>query len=63
MHTDSWWGETLSKQTTWKTCTWDDIIKMDFKSIGWEGIEWINLAKNVDKWRAVMNVLMDFQVP
>jgi hypothetical protein len=55
-------GETLSKQTTWKTCTWVDNIKMDLKSIGWEGMESINLAKNVDKWRGVVNVLMNFQV-
>jgi hypothetical protein len=56
-------GETLSKQTTWKTCTWEDNTKMDLKSIGWEGMEWINLAKNVDKWRAIVNVVMNFQVP
>jgi hypothetical protein len=36
---------------------------MDLKSIGWEGMEWINLAKNVDKWRAIVNVVMNFQVP
>ena len=56
-------GETLCKQITWKTCTWEDNIKMDITSIGWEGMDWINQAKDVDKWRDIVNVVMNFQVP
>jgi hypothetical protein len=28
-----------------------------------EGVEWINLAQDMDKWRAVVNIVMNFQVP
>jgi len=30
-------------------CRWEDNIKMDFKQIGWEGIEQINLAQERHK--------------
>jgi len=29
--------------------TWDDNIKTDRKVIGWEGVDWIDLAKGRDK--------------
>ena len=38
----------------------DDNIKMDNKEFGWESVDWINLAKEKDKWQAV--VKMGFRV-
>jgi hypothetical protein len=32
-------------KTTWK---WEDNIKMDFKEVGWEGVDWIDLAQDRD---------------
>jgi len=29
---------------------WEDNIRMDFREIGWEGVEWIHLAQ----WRSLM---------
>ena len=29
---------------------WDDDIKIDLKEIGWEGVHWINLAQERNKW-------------
>jgi hypothetical protein len=34
---------------------WEDNIKMDFREVGWEGIDWIDLAQDRDRWRALMN--------
>jgi len=31
---------------------------MDHKEIGWEGVDWINLAEQKDKWRAVVKVIL-----
>ena len=28
--------------------------------MGWEGLDWINLAQDRDRWRAVVNVVMNF---
>jgi hypothetical protein len=31
--------------------------------MGWEGMDWINLAEDRDQWRALLNTVMDLQVP
>jgi hypothetical protein len=28
---------------------------MDLREIGWDGIDWIDLAQNMDQWRALVN--------
>jgi hypothetical protein len=43
--------------------TWVDNIKMDLLEIGWGGVDWIGLAKGRDKWRALMNAIMNLRVP
>jgi hypothetical protein len=42
---------------------WVDIIKRDLREIGWGGMDWIDLARNRDEWRALVNMVMNFQVP
>jgi hypothetical protein len=36
-------------------------INMDLGEIGWGGADWISLAQERDKWRALVNVVMDLQ--
>jgi hypothetical protein len=40
-----------------------DNIKIYLKKIGWDSMDWINLAKDMDQWRAVVNTVMNFRVP
>jgi hypothetical protein len=42
---------------------WMDNIKMDLLEIGWCGVDWIGLAQNRDKWRALVNAVMNLRVP
>jgi hypothetical protein len=42
---------------------WEDNIKMDLKEMGWEGVDWIDMAQDRDRWRAVVNALMNLRVP
>jgi hypothetical protein len=42
---------------------WVDNIKMDLLEIGWGGVDWICLAQDRDKWRALVNVVMNLRVP
>jgi hypothetical protein len=42
---------------------WEDNIKMDLREIEWDGMDWIKLAQDRDQWRALVNTVMNFQVP
>jgi hypothetical protein len=37
-----------------------DNIKVDLLEIGWGGVDWIGLAQDRDKWRALVNAVMNF---
>jgi hypothetical protein len=36
---------------------------MDLGEIGWVGVDWIGVAQDRDKWRAVVNAVMNLWVP
>jgi hypothetical protein len=42
---------------------WVDNIKLDLIEIGWDGVDWIDLAQDWDQWRALMNTVMNLRVP
>jgi hypothetical protein len=42
---------------------WVDNIKIDLIEIVWGGMDWIDLPYNRDQCRAVVNTVMNFQVP
>jgi hypothetical protein len=42
---------------------WEDNIRMDLIKLGWKVLDWIYLAQDMDQWRALMNTVMNFQVP
>jgi hypothetical protein len=41
-------------------CGWVDNIKLDLREIGWGGMDWIDLAQDRDKWRALVNTVITF---
>jgi hypothetical protein len=41
----------------------EDNIKMDLQALGCGGMDWIGLAQNRDRWWALVNVVMNLQVP
>jgi hypothetical protein len=43
-------------------CRWEDGIRMDLKEIGWESVEWFQLAQDRNRWRAVVNTVMNLRV-
>jgi hypothetical protein len=41
---------------------WVDNIKMNLGEIGWDGMDWISLAQDREKWKALENAVMNFRV-
>jgi hypothetical protein len=42
---------------------WEDNIKMDLWEIGFRVVDWIHLAQDRDRWRALANTVMNLRVP
>jgi hypothetical protein len=36
---------------------------MDLREVGWGGVDWIDLAQDRDRWKAVLNAVMNLRVP
>jgi hypothetical protein len=57
VHTGFWWGQPEGKRG------WEDNIKMDLQKLGCGGMDWIELAQDRDRWRALVNAVMNLRVP
>jgi hypothetical protein len=49
----------LGRRRRW----WVDNIKMDLRDIGWNGMDWIDLAQDRDQWRALVGTVMKLRFP
>jgi hypothetical protein len=39
------------------------MIKMDLQEVGYGGVDWIELAEDTGRWRALVNAVMNLRVP
>jgi hypothetical protein len=44
-------------------CRWEDDIEMDLQEVGGGDIDWIELAQDRERWRALVNAVMNLRVP
>jgi hypothetical protein len=42
---------------------WKDNIKMDLQDVGCGDMDWIELAQDRDRWRSLVNAVMNLLVP
>jgi hypothetical protein len=42
---------------------WVDNIRIDLGEVGWGDVHWIDLAKDRNRWRAVVNSVLNLRVP
>ena len=55
--------ETWGKETIRKTRAQWDGNEMDIKEVGCGGMDWIYLAEDMGRWRALVNAVMNLRVP
>jgi len=41
----------------------EDNIRMELQEVGWGGMDWIGVAWDRDRWRALVNLVMNLWVP
>jgi hypothetical protein len=39
------------------------VLRMDLRETGWDGVDWIDMAQDRDKWRALVNAVLNLRVP
>jgi hypothetical protein len=42
---------------------WEENIKVDLEEVGCEGMDWIDVAQDRDRWRALVKAVMNLRVP
>ena len=42
---------------------WEDDIKIDLQEVGWGGMNWIALTQVRDRWRALLNAVINIRIP
>jgi hypothetical protein len=62
VQTRFWWGY-LRKKLAKSRCRWEDNIKMDLQEVGLEGMDCSAPVPYRDRWLALVNAVMNFQVP
>jgi hypothetical protein len=50
------------KQLGRPRCRWVDNNKMDLRETGWDVIDWIDLTRDRDQWRALVSMVMSLRV-
>jgi hypothetical protein len=59
MHIGYWWESQKERPRR----RWTENIKMDLREIGWDGVDWIDMAQDKDQWRALVNTVLNLPVP
>ena len=62
--TGLWWGNLLGKRPLGRhRRRWEVYIKMDLQEVGCGDVDWIEMAQDRDRWRALVNAVMNLRVP
>jgi len=60
VYTGFWWGKPEGKRPLGRPRhRWEDNIKVDLQKVVFEGMGWLDLAQDRDRWQALGNMLMN----
>jgi hypothetical protein len=62
MHAGFWW-KSQKERDHYEDLDVGGSIKWILIEIGWGGVDWIDLAQDRDRWRTLMNTVMNLRVP
>jgi hypothetical protein len=58
-----WWESQRGKRPLGRSrCRWVDNIRMDLREVGWGDVDWIGLAQDRNRWRALVNSVLNLWV-
>jgi hypothetical protein len=61
---DYWWESQRKREPLGRQRRrWVDNIRMDLGEVGWGDVDWISLAKDRNRWRALVNSVLNLRVP
>jgi hypothetical protein len=60
---DYWWERQGKRPLGKPRRRWVDNIRMDLGEVGWGDVDWIGLAQDSNRWRALVNAVMNLLVP
>ena len=61
MYKGFWWGNLRPLGRPRRR--WKGNIKVDLQEVGYDGMDWIELAQDRDRWRALVIAVMNLRVP
>ena len=62
MYTGFWWGNLRERPLGIPRRRWEDNIKKDLQEVRCGGMDWMELAQDRDRWRALVNAVMNHRV-
>jgi hypothetical protein len=63
MCTGFWWGNLRESDHWGPRHRWEDNIKMDLQEVGCEGMDWIKLVQDRDRWQELVNAVKNLRIP
>jgi uncharacterized protein YebE (UPF0316 family) len=58
-----WWGNVRKRPLATPRRMLEDNIRTDLQEVGCGGMDWIGLARDGERWRTLVNSVMNFWVP